>query len=1494
MIPGLISHELHELLLDLKNYQNRTNGVEELKQILSEVDIESVPSGSILEFINFLPRLLEDSNFKVLYGTLQVLNLLIQKLDTGVDRYFKQIVLVALNTLGDTRTITRSEYMNVFRQLIRTVAPQQVLDLVICNLKQNNSRVRGDVLNIIMAAMLTHPRKDFNIPKLCFEIAPYLADNKRKVRHAALELFAIFDYCLDTGKKQPLMKAVDMVELNEDAEGLMAAVQARRARHVLPKLSSEGIVEYGLVVPKPGHRCTLQHGSGADLDWVMNGGRISSARSHRTEPDCERLYGYGSLGSLTDDLPLQRRIVSAGKGKNKLPWEMSGFSSSQTGQHLNGKYSEKVASEDFLLLSRKLSPETYVPSFSPAQPPKPQSPRRKESPARLRRSGSLNLDTDIYKNCNFSDQDVVAPKGRILSRNPSVERTFSLPANPTTSGSFLLPSYPLATLPGGMLTPSLSRRHADSSLSMSNTWPNKRENTPQQRDGSPWRDTASTAKGEPLSSRCSPRPLRASLMSSSSTSSFRRALSSTRATLSISPVVPTAEQVHSNNGQRHNAPGSPQNQQLEKDLHDNPDAQEDDPLDMQEMLNSLRSLRNSAAKKRAKVSLSSSDPDSPDSAVRLDLGLDSPSHTSPMLTSSTSESGLSSLSSVANSSFNGNEASSGNSASSGMKPRIARVPSAKLRSSVSMDFSSLQGLSQRNELSSEVGVVGQRVTYSNGSIKTEEDSTGPAPPLVKQDFRQSVRALKPAKASQSNISRNSLATDLPEGVIGRGVFGTAVSSGRPGVPSSLEQGDFVAKPPPDLSAGLYSHALSGSCLDCVDSPRPDEAKQRVKNARFHRDKMRRQVLDQQEAQCSQADVSRDTIRHRVRQMLSDSPTEENRELIIKDLHLNGSTLASTKAEHLSDESPISPTSPLGPQSPSKCLTPPHQPSPPTVPPNSKNQSRLRRAPSLSRTRPSLSHSSDELSPGTPGHKKTLSELPELCPFSKPDLALTQSFNLLSSEDWEKKIEGLTFLRSLAHYHSDTLQGRLHDVCLVLIQEVKNLRSSVSKVAVCTLCDMYSHLQKAMDQELDGTVKALLLKAGESNAFIRQDVDAALDCMVQHCTPTRGINALLSGGLSNLNPVVRKCTAQHLANLMEKVGAARLLSGGKDLTDRILPAVTKLAQDSSQEPRYFGRRMLLSLSSHPDFDKILERYIPTKDLPAVRETVFTLKTKGLGEIPQDSQSARGRRSLPGSGTVRASSLTREPLQQTNREANSHNSCRSQTQSIADKTEYIKQISGLLGSKDFRERIKGIDQLAADCQHNPNMVIKSIYPLFDAFKARLQESNSKVNLYALESLQTISHLMKDNLSQVVNILVPAIVDNHLNSKNNAIYSAAIGAINALILNLDKSLLLQPFCTKAQFLNSKAKVDMIEKVAELVTELYPRKPQMVEQKVLPLLWHLLGTSTHSGTIHGRGGSVRGATANLCQALHAQMGSSLTECAASQPANVHKGLNEILRNVS
>lgn len=72
-----------------------------------------------------------------------------------------------------------------------------------------------------------------------------------------------------------------------------------------------------------------------------------------------------------------------------------------------------------------------------------------------------------------------------------------------------------------------------------------------------------------------------------------------------------------------------------------------------------------------------------------------------------------------------------------------------------------------------------------------------------------------------------------------------------------------------------------------------------------------------------------------------------------------------------------------------------------------------------------------------------------------------------------------------------------------------------------------------------------------------------------------------------------------------------------------------------------------------------------------------------------------------------------------------------------------------------------------------------------------------------------------------------------------------------------------------------------AELVPELYPRKPCAVEQKVLPVLWHLLGSSASSGSVP---------TASLAQALWAQMGPGLLAHAAAQPPHIRKNLEELL----
>lgn len=46
-----------------------------------------------------------------------------------------------------------------------------------------------------------------------------------------------------------------------------------------------------------------------------------------------------------------------------------------------------------------------------------------------------------------------------------------------------------------------------------------------------------------------------------------------------------------------------------------------------------------------------------------------------------------------------------------------------------------------------------------------------------------------------------------------------------------------------------------------------------------------------------------------------------------------------------------------------------------------------------------------------------------------------------------------------------------------------------------------------------------------------------------------------------------------------------------------------------------------------------------------------------------------------------------------------------------------------------------------------------------------------------------LLRDNLSPIINMLIPAIVDNNLNSKNPGIYAAATNVVQALSQHVGK---------------------------------------------------------------------------------------------------------------
>ncbi|XP_050651765.1 TOG array regulator of axonemal microtubules protein 1 isoform X2 [Macaca thibetana thibetana] len=1390
---GIISQELHSRLLDQEDYKNRTQAVEELKQVLGKFNPSSTPHSSLVGFISLLYNLLDDSNFKVVHGTLQVLHLLVIRLGEQVQQFLGPVIAASVKVLADNKLVIKQEYMKIFLKLMKEVGPQQVLCLLLEHLKHKHSRVREEVVNICICSLLTYPSEDFDLPKLSFDLAPALVDSKRRVRQAALEAFAVLASSMGSGKTSILFKAVDTVELQDNGDGVMNAVQARLARKTLPRLTEQGFVEYAVLMPSSAGGRSNHLAHGADTDWLLAGNRTQSAHCHCGDHVRDSMQIYGSYSPTI----CTRRVLSAGKGKNKLPWENEQPGIMGENQTSTSKDVEQFSTYDFIP-SPKLKPSQGMPvnddlcfsrkrvsrnlfqnsrDFNPDYLPLCAAGTTGTHQTNLSgkcaqlgfsqlygKTGSVGSDLQFLGTTNSHQDKVYAT----LSFGSKTQQTFGSQTECTSSngqnlspGAYILPSYPLSSPRTSPKHTSLiisPKKSQDNSVNFSNSWPLKSFEGLSKR--SPQKKLVSQKSSDPTSRNDGensqekpPVQLTPALVRSPSS---RRGLNGTK------PVPPIPRGISllpdkadlTTVGHKKKEPDDIwkcEKDSLPVDLSELNFKDKD--LDQEEMHSSLRSLRNSAAKKRAKLSGSTSDLESPDSAMKLDLTMDSPSRSSSPNISSYSESGVysqESLTSSLSTTPQGKRIMSDIFPTFGSKPFPTRLSSAKKK------------ISHIAEQSPSAGFTGS--------------SSNPQQ-ISSFDF-----------ISTKTLSEDSVV------VVGKGVFGSlssAPATCSQSVISSVENGDtFSIKQSIEPPSGIYGRSVQQNISSYLDVENEKDAKVSISKSTCN--KMRQKRKEEKE------------LFH-------------NKDCEKKEKN-SWERMKHTGTEKMASEGETS-TGVI-----------------------SQYKERM----------PSVTHSPE------------IMDLSELRPFSKPEIALTEALRLLADEDWEKKIEGLNFIRCLAAFHSEILNTKLHETNFAVVHEVKNLRSGVSRAAVVCLSDLFTYLKKSMDQELDTTVKVLLQKAGESNTFIREDVDKALRAMVNNVTPARAVVSLINGGQSHLHIAVRRCTAQHLSDVLEFMEPERILSATKDMAERILPAAAKFAQDSSQETRYYGRKMLFFMMCHPNFEKMLEKYVPSKDLPYIKDSVRNLQQKGLGDIPLDTPSAKGRRSHTGSvGNTRSSSVSRDAFNLAEREVTEVREVtrKSVPRNSLESAEYLKVITGLLNAKDFRDRINGIKQLLSDTENNQDLVVGNIVKIFDAFKSRLHDSNSKVNLVALETMHKMIPLLRDHLSPIINMLIPAIVDNNLNSKNPGIYAAATNVVQALSQHVD-----------------------------IVMELYQRKPHATEQKVLVVLWHLLGNMTNSGSLPGAGGNIRTATAKLSKALFAQMGQNLLNQAASQPPHIKKSLEELL----
>ena len=97
-----------------------------------------------------------------------------------------------------------------------------------------------------------------------------------------LESVSVLAAFLGPTKAVPLIRAIELLESHfEKGAGVLSAVQARLARRQLPRVTSEGLVDYALQIPpaatradwtnSPKRGVTAPTKWGSDVDWILAG-----------------------------------------------------------------------------------------------------------------------------------------------------------------------------------------------------------------------------------------------------------------------------------------------------------------------------------------------------------------------------------------------------------------------------------------------------------------------------------------------------------------------------------------------------------------------------------------------------------------------------------------------------------------------------------------------------------------------------------------------------------------------------------------------------------------------------------------------------------------------------------------------------------------------------------------------------------------------------------------------------------------------------------------------------------------------------------------------------------------------------------------------------------------------------------------------------------------------------------------------------------------------
>ena len=457
----------------------------------------------------------------------------------------------------------------------------------------------------------------------------------------------------------------------------------------------------------------------------------------------------------------------------------------------------------------------------------------------------------------------------------------------------------------------------------------------------------------------------------------------------------------------------------------------------------------------------------------------------------------------------------------------------------------------------------------------------------------------------------------------------------------------------------------------------------------------------------------------------------------------------------------------------------------------------------------------------------------------------------SLDNWSDQFEALNMLRRLLKHHSELFVSHvtLHNICLDLIKWADSLRSSLSKNALIVIGEMCENLGRTIDSEINELMKVVIKKSIDTNIFLSEQAEVAIESMCKYCNENKLASSLLGIAQTNKNPLTRAKVAYCLSKVFHRMRFN--LNKFRDL-DKLLIILSEYLSDAAFDVRNNSKEAIVSLSdcfpNEIELEKTLSRCLNDQNRKKILEAI---QSKPLAKLSSPIKRSAHRE-------LRSTSIA-------DNSRNTRNRSIGYSAEIPE-LEAISKLSSEMSSAEWKVRYASIGSLQElVAEHSDSLKASAkLLSAVDVFCKGLGDSNLKVHIHTLNALikaiPSLGKALEPHLGLIVNALLPG-----LGSANSSIREIARDVMNAIVQNCEAFAVMVPLTAAVGISNSRSKAAILTLITEILPRVYDKKPSVVSKNVVPLLGKILGDSK---------GNVREESARLVVKLYQVMNTALFEC--------------------